>query len=190
MAFTKEYNKAKEIRQRLEKGIGMLWEVEMEQLYPAVVVRMGLGPVMEITPVLRSDSDGKVKMLSREDDEYLWISDGNLYRPQGEGEEFYFNYELQSRLVRARNRGEANERVIKDDRAKIWEIYPSARVDYLFDCIPGDMSLGVHSRVYIVTFPEQEWMKEEGLLAVYAFLEDDEKMKQVLLGGVVQKAEG
>jgi|CXWL01.1.fsa_nt_gi hypothetical protein len=187
MPFNLENERAIAMRRELQRKVVELWGVGLERFYPAIVVRMGLGPTLELTPCLRNDEKGEISLLSQyfDEGESLVIGGGNLYCPEGEGESINFTRTFRSRVMKAIDRSGENEDQIKRDSDRITALLSSRlRADYLFDCLPA---LGIHSRAYIVTFPHLAWMNEEALLVVYSFLLDQEKMKEISLGGLVPK---
>lgn len=185
MAFSKESEAAEILKKRLGAKVKEIWGVEWGDLYPGFVVRAGLDAGIEVTPLLRDDDNGVVRLLGSNEDGFLNIIGGDLYGDGRSGDE-PFTVGFQSWLVRMAVRGSDDSYNREQDEERISQVFPSyaAKVTYLFDCIPGDTKIGVHSRVYILTFPALAWMNTEALIAAYAFLDDLPVTKGVALGGV------
>lgn len=181
MAFTKERTSADQLRGVLVEKIKKCWGVDFEKVYPAVIVRTGLGASLEVTPLLRHDENGSVVMLGSDEESFLKIFDGDLYR-NDEIETDNFRFEFESTLIRVLKR-EYSDSALREDRTKIQAVFPGAKISYLFDSIPGEMGLGLPSKVFILTFPHHAWMNVDAMLVAYSFLVHPEAMAGVVSSG-------
>lgn len=184
MPFSRELREARKRLSVVRSLILENWEVlSTDELYPALVVRVGAGNKIEVTPTHRDVDNKQIWIHGSTAEECLRIWGGNIYSKKSQVDLEPLDFQFASDWLTV-----SKGNPVEHDTQLLGEYFDDAQITYLFDTKPVSDSYGSEARVYLLSFGSA-LSGSPGLLRTFDFFTDPDWRETIVLGGTKEDDE-